>query len=422
MKKISFLLLTALTFVTLSCKAQTNADIADKFVKALSENQYDVAAKLFGPEVGNAVNADVLKDGWSQIEGMFGKFQSHQLSNATPDANPIVVNIKFANKDQGFSCTFNKNQELLGFVLVPPTETSAGNAATIASAFREEEVSVKVNGGTLKGTIMYPDNTSGKLRVAIIIAGSGATDRDGNSGNRVNTNAYKMIAEALAEQGIASLRYDKRMIAASNDFDPDESKLRFEDYASDVMQLGEYLRKQKKASGLYVIGHSEGAMVGMLSANKLRANAYVSVCGPGENIAATLQRQIADERVVSILDSLKKGVQLASVPSEFQAAFRLSVQPYLISWMKYEPAMEIKKLNMPVMIIAGTTDIQVPVADAEALKKAKPTATLSIIEGMNHVLKNAPADKAANMVTYTQSSLPLNTEFVRALTSFLKEK
>jgi fermentation-respiration switch protein FrsA (DUF1100 family) len=74
------------------------------------------------------------------------------------------------------------------------------------------------------------------------------------------------------------------------------------------------------------------------------------------------------------------------------------------------------------MIIAGTTDIQVPVADARMLKDAKPDAELLIVDGMNHVLKNAIADRTANIVTYGQPGLPLNTEFVTRITGFLSGK
>jgi fermentation-respiration switch protein FrsA (DUF1100 family) len=74
------------------------------------------------------------------------------------------------------------------------------------------------------------------------------------------------------------------------------------------------------------------------------------------------------------------------------------------------------------MIVAGTTDIQVPVADAEMLKKAAPQAELLVINGMNHILKTAIADRTANMVTYNQPNLPLNADLVAGVTRFLSSK
>lgn len=422
MKKLLFLLLIAATAITLSCKAQTNADVAATFVKAISSGQYEEAAQLFAPEAASAVNADVLKGGWAQITTMFGSYQSYQLPEGNKNANPLVVSVKFEREAKGFGCRFNDKHQLLGFVLSEAPEAKDAPPVTAPSLFKEEEVSVNTTGGTLKGTMMLPENYHSGMPAAIIIAGSGATDRNGNSGNKLNSNAYRMLAETLAAQGIASLRYDKRMIGASNNFGSDESKLRFDDFVTDAVNIGEYLRQQKQVTKLYIIGHSEGAMIGMLAANKLNAAAYVSLCGAGENIAATLKRQIPDERVVPILDNLKNGIPTIDVPQEFQVVFRSSIQYYLISWMKYEPTTEIRKLKMPILIVGGTTDIQVPVADAESLKKAKPDATLKIITGMNHVLKDAPADKTANMVTYNQPSLPLNAELSAVLIQFLKEK
>lgn len=422
MKKFLFLFLLAASAGTLSCKAQTNADVAGAFVKAISSGQYAEAAQLFAPEVGSAVNAEVLKGGWSQITAMFGTYQSYQIPEGDKNANPLVVSVQFEKETKGFGCNFNDKHQLTGFLLSDASGVTKEAAAVHPSLFKEEEVSIPTKGGTLKGTLMLPENYRSDMPVAIIIAGSGATDRNGNSGNKVNANTYQMLAETLAAQGIASLRYDKRMIGASNDFGSDESKLRFEDFVTDAVNIGAYLRQEKQTKKLYIIGHSEGAMIGMLAANRLNAAAYVSLCGAGENIAATLKRQIPDERVVPILDNLKMGTPTIDVPQEFQVVFRPSIQYYLISWMKYEPTTEIRKLKMPVLIVGGTTDIQVPVADAEALKKAKPDATLKIINGMNHVLKDAPADRMANMVTYNQPSLPLNAELSAVLIQFLKEK
>jgi fermentation-respiration switch protein FrsA (DUF1100 family) len=91
------------------------------------------------------------------------------------------------------------------------------------------------------------------------------------------------------------------------------------------------------------------------------------------------------------------------------------VQPYLISWFKYVPSTEVATLSMPVVILQGTTDIQVPVDEAKALKAAKPDAELILVEGMNHVMKHAPADRMANMATYADPNLPIVPEVPKAI-------
>lgn len=421
MKKVIILLLALVLGSQL--KAQTNAEVAEKFIKAISTEQYGDALKLFDPSM-TTLNQAVLEGGWKQIGAMFGPYKGYAIPEGVDkNAHSIVASLQFEKTTQGFALNFNEHHQLVGFLLAPaPSAEKEETTVRQPSRFREEEIAVPVTAGTLKGTIMYPENASATIPVALIIAGSGATDRNGNSGDDLHTNAYKMLAEALAAKGIASLRYDKRSVGQSNDFKIEEAKMTFDQYVQDAVALCQYLRNDKKASAIYVVGHSEGALVGMLAAEKTPVNAYISVCGAGENIANTLKRQIPNEQAAAVINELKNGHLTNAVPAELAVMFRASVQPYLISWMKYEPAVEIKKLKMPVMIVGGTTDIQVPVADAEMLKKAAPRAELVIVTGMNHILKNAIADRAANLVTYGQPNLPLNTEFEAAVTRFLAGK
>jgi pimeloyl-ACP methyl ester carboxylesterase len=415
-----------LFFALLFCfqaKAQTNAEVAQNFIKAISTENYAEAVTFFDPS-NTQVNKEILEGGWKQITAMFGAYKSYFIPEGVDkNAATITVGMRFDKGTQGFACNFNDKHKLIGFLLAPaPSEKKETVVPPPVSRFKEEEVSVPVNGGTIKGTMMYPESASAAVPVALIIAGSGATDRNGNGGSDLNTNAYKMLAEALAEKGIASLRYDKRLVGMSNNFVPDESKLKFEDYVQDAVSLSQYLRSDKQASAVYIIGHSEGSLLGILAAQRIPVSAFISLCGAGENIANTLKRQIPTEQAAGVIDELKGGNLTNNVPQELRVTFRKTVQPYLISWMKYDPAIEIKKLKIPIMIVAGSTDIQVPVADAEMLKKAAPQAELLVINGMNHILKTAIADRTANIVTYNQPDLPLNTDLVAGVTHFLSGK
>lgn len=423
MKKLSFLLAAILLLFSCGSKAQTNADVAEKFITALGQEHYDEAISYFDTS-SKKLNAEALQSGWKQIKGLFGNYQSHTVQPGSgQNANTAIVTIQFEKQRQPFVCTFNSDHRLTGFLMAPMKPKTEEMQATPAAAFPEEEVSIPVTGGTLKGTLMKPkDYVAGKTPVAMILAGSGATDRNCNNGSTLHTNAYLMLAEKLAGNGIASLRYDKRLIGKSMDFPQDESILRFDDYVNDAVQAVSFLKSKGSFTKIYIIGHSEGALIGMLAAARVKADAYVSLCGAGENIANTLKRQMANPEADKIIDMLKSGSLTNEVPEALQVTFRASVQPYLISWMRYEPAKEIALLKMPVLIIGGTTDLQVPVADAEMLKKAAPAAQLLVISGMNHILKDAPADRTANLVTYTQETLPLNTELVAGLLRFLAQK
>lgn len=421
MKKISFLFVAITLLFSCQSKAQTNVEVAEKFVKAISQDKYDEATALFDPSI-TQVNKELLQTTWKQVTAMFGGYKSYYIPEGVDqNATSVTLGVRFGNGNHGFSCNFNDKHQLTGFVLAPPPPDKEAKEKPVISRFADEERSVPVKGGNLKGSLMSPQNKTAQTPIALIIAGSGATDRNCNNGTTLNTNAYRMLAETLAESGIASFRFDKRMIGKSTGFDPDESKLKFDDYVQDAVQLVTYLKSQGYTK-VFVIGHSEGALIATLAAQRTKVNALVSLCGGGENIALTLKRQMNSPEANMIIDKLKNGELTNDIPQSLQITFRASVQPYLISWMKYEPAVELGKLSVPVLIVGGTTDLQVPPADAEMLKKAAPRAELAVIAGMNHILKDAPADPTANMVTYTQPELPLNMELTTRVVRFLSSK
>lgn len=420
MKHCSFLFLLFLSLGFRS-SAQNNVTTAATFMQQLSKGKYAEAVTLFDPSL-SVLNAEVLQNGWQQIQTAYGKYQSHYLPEIKDsNASNIVLGVQFENALHGFACNFNDQGHLVSFTLAAaPNKTGETSKTTTSSTFAEKEVTIPVNGGQLKGTILLP--ASGKAqKYVLIIAGSGPTDRNGNSPLGVTANTYKLLAEALAKEGIASLRYDKRLIAASNQFSNDESKLRFDDFAQDAVACIQYLKETEKASKVYVAGHSEGSFLGILAVQKSNVSGYISLCGPGENIALTLERQLNNADANNILNQLKAGKTVTDIPSELQAVFRPSIQPYLISWMQYEPTKELSKLKLPVLIIAGTTDLQVLPADAEMLHKAMPQSQLLIIEGMNHVLKDAPADQTQNLATYSNAALPLNKKLVNEIVRFLNK-
>ncbi|HPF93610.1 MAG TPA: alpha/beta hydrolase, partial [Tenuifilaceae bacterium] len=99
--------------------------------------------------------------------------------------------------------------------------------------------------------------------------------------------------------------------------------------------------------------------------------------------------------------------------------FRPSVQPYFINWLKYEPVEVLSTFEVPILIVQGTTDIQVSAENAELLSNANSRAKLVIIDGMNHVLKQAEIDRTKNMSTYSNPNLPIVPELVEAISDFI---
>lgn len=292
----------------------------------------------------------------------------------------------------------------------------------------ESELALKTPTGTIYGTLTVAVNTP-TSPVVLIIAGSGPTDRNGNAGNALQTNAYKMVAEGFAQNGISSLRFDKRGIGKSQSAMTSESDLRFETYTKDAVAWIELLKSDKRFSKVIVLGHSEGSLIGMIAAQQTNAGSFISVSGPGQSADKILQEQLKAQlppqlmmESNKILESLKQGKTVAEVNATLAPLYRPSVQPYMISWMKYDPAQEIKKLKVPVLIIQGTTDLQVSVKDAKLLSAAKPEAKLVIVDNMNHVLKESVAAVNANMGTYQNANLPLKNGLIDIMVKFIKER
>ena len=165
-----------------------------------------------------------------------------------------------------------------------------------------------------------------------------------------------------------------------------------------------------------------------MAAAKEKPAAFVSLAGIAQRADKILEKQLGVQsatlaaEATLILDSLDKGYTVKTIDSSLMSVFRPSILPYMISWLRYEPAKEIKKLTIPVLILQGTTDIQVGVEEAESLKKACPHAELKMITGMNHVLKQADEDRAKNIATYSDSGLPLSPGLMPALTAFIGKK
>jgi pimeloyl-ACP methyl ester carboxylesterase len=293
-----------------------------------------------------------------------------------------------------------------------------------AGKIAQVPIQLDIKVGTLHGVIDRPTG-DGPFPVLVSIAGSGPTDRDGNQ-PRMKNDVLKLLGQGLASRGIAVLRYDRRGIGESRKTAAKEVDLRFDMLADDVVAWIQLLRKDKRFSRIGIIGHSEGALVGTLAARRAPADVFVSLAGVGRKMHVVLREQLAKnlpkdlkEKSDKIIDELVAGRTVADVPKELAPLFRPSVQPFLISKFKYDPAQELGRLKCPVLIVQGTTDVQTMVEDAKVLAAARKGAKLVVIDGMNHMLRKA-STQAEQVKTYLDASLPLAPKLVEEIAAFLR--
>ncbi|TWC29415.1 hypothetical protein FBY03_12913 [Pseudomonas sp. SJZ079] len=302
----------------------------------------------------------------------------------------------------------------------------AGLAQATPHTTEQRPLSLQTEQGTLYGTLLLPQSDR-PLPIALLIAGSGPTDRDGNNPGGGHNDSLKRLAQALAKQGIASLRYDKRGVAASRAATPDERDLSVEQYVADAVAWGHQLKADSQFSRLVLIGHSEGALIASLAAPEAGADALISLAGSSRPIDQVLREQLhyrLPRKLLAqsnaLLDALVAGRQTEQVADELQVLFRPSVQPYLISLFRQNPAEAFARVRMPTLIVQGSHDIQVDVADARNLKIANSNAELALIAGMNHVLRIVPLDLKAQLASYDNPRLPLARLLTEQIVSFIQ--
>lgn len=297
--------------------------------------------------------------------------------------------------------------------------------ATAALYAGEEDITLNTPTGDIHGKLILPDGGT-PCPVVIIIAGSGPTDMNGNNAGMTN-NSLLYLARELADGGIASVRYDKRAIGKSAAACTNEEDLRFDHYIDDAAAWADKLAGDSRFTKVIIAGHSEGSLIGMVAAQRSKAvKGYISIAGCGSPAYEILEEQLKSqpawiqEQSASICKELREGRTVEEVPYYLMSLYRNSVQPYLISWFAYNPAEEVAKLDIPVLILQGDMDIQVGVDEAEKLHAAQPHSELHIIKEMNHILKHCNTmQQMAQLATYRDANLPLKAELVRLIVEFI---
>ena len=263
----------------------------------------------------------------------------------------------------------------------------------------EQELELTMPWGKLAGTLLLPDG-EGTCPAALLIAGAGPTDRDGNTSLLpAPLDNLKRLAEALAARGVATLRYDKRGVGGSVYPGLSEEVLRFEHLVDDAVAMAARLAGEERVGRVSLVGHSEGALIAALAAEDAHAHAVVSIAGAGSRASALMRKHIEGQLpediaqpALATLASLESQQAVQDVPDALVLLFRPTVQPYLMSWFRYDPSAVLAELTLPVLLVHGAADSQVGVEQARLLQAARPDARLKVVEGMDHLMSLQGSD------------------------------
>lgn len=289
------------------------------------------------------------------------------------------------------------------------------------STYTSEDVKVT---SLIEGTLLVPES-DGKIPLAIIIAGSGPTDRDGNQ-MMMKNNSLRYLAEGLYDKKIATFRYDKRILKIMKMGKIDETKINFDHFIEDAVDILDHFKNDERFSKITLIGHSQGSLVGILAA-QTGVDGFISLAGAGQSIDDVIVDQL-DNQAPGLKENARKSfddLRVNGVAQNYSpglaSIFRPSIQPFIFSWMQYDPAAEIAKLDASVLIINGDKDLQVQVSEAEKLHVASPGSQLEIIENMNHIFKEIKGNDMENSKSYNEYARPVMPEVVDIISNFISQ-
>ncbi len=301
-------------------------------------------------------------------------------------------------------------------------------ADTVPPAAAVEASYVIRNAGLeLGGTLTTPRNGTARIPVVVIIAGSGPTDRNGNSMMGIRPNSYAQLAWRLAERGIASLRYDKRALPGTKGT-VDIASLSLEDFAADARAAADSLARDARFSRVFLLGHSEGSSLALIAARSgPPVSGVISVSGLGRPLGVVLREQLSrqfDSATVVRYDTAMAQYLRGETPKDVPPAMGMLFVPINQHFMKslatFDPPGAIRAVRQPVLILQGDHDLQITVADAERLRSGKPDAQLVVIPQANHVLKRTTETTLqGQMPTYQDPTTPIMPEVVDAIAGWL---
>jgi uncharacterized protein len=406
-------------------KADSAANVqiaAQAFISLLQREKFAEAEKRFDATMQQALPAANLQSLWQDTVKANGAFQKCEPGtvNHVNKLDVVDTPCDFEKSTVVIRISFDKRQKIAGLFLIPAESRSASDK-------NASDIQCETSTGTLFGTLDLPAG-KGPWPAVLVIAGSGPTDRDGNQPFMKN-DSLRLVGKALAAHGVAALRYDKRGIGKSAAAGAVEVNLRLENYVEDAVSWLKQLRGDSRFNKVVILGHSEGSLAGMLAAKREPVDRLISVAGAGRDLATILRDQLKRNLPQNlfvesshIIDELAAGRKVDNVPPVLNTLFRPIVQPFLMSSMKYNPGKEIADVTVPILVVQGSTDLQISMDDASLLAANNKNARLVAIENMNHVLKNAPSQSLAEQAAaYSDPSLPLAPKLMDEILSFVQK-
>lgn len=316
--------------------------------------------------------------------------------------------------------------------------------------YSTEEVTVSHDDVTLGGTLTIPENAGKNTPVVVMVTGSGQQNRDEEL---FEHKPFAVIADFLAKNGIASLRYDDRGVGASIG---EVTNATTTDYAQDAECVVKYIRDSKRFGKIGLLGHSEGGMIAyMLGAKPKMLDFIVSLAGSavrGDSIIVyqnckalanagitgqiadnfcdalreaykikidTPEAQLSNEELAKIYPSWNDNELTRTLANNIIGLFgEQAPNTWLQYFIAYSPANDLRRLKIPALLIYGEKDMQVPASmNARVAQQLAPTATVKVYPYANHLMQHATSGQIDEYKTIEETISP---EILADITTFIK--
>lgn len=273
--------------------------------------------------------------------------------------------------------------------------------------YTTEELKITTSAGTIAGTLTIPEKADKNTPLAVLVTGSGQQNRDEEI---FEHKPFAVIADYLAQHGIATFRYDDRGIGESTG---DVLSATTADFAADAEAAVDYLRKTGRFGKTGILGHSEGGLIAyMLGAKPATIDFVVSVAGPAVKGSEILEYQ-------NKMALLKAGLPEQQAEEYAKAAVAEQVSnPWMKYFVAYDPAADLGKLKIPTLIIYGEKDRQVPPSlNADVARRLAPEAVVMEFPQLNHLMQHA---QTGDVSEYKTSEETISPDVLKAIADFIK--
>lgn len=410
MKKI--ILLALMVIPALIGQAQSNTERAEQILEFLKTGQGDKLYEMSDTIVRSGISASVYSIMYQQLKKQLGELKLEGVWDTESHGDNRVYKkpIEFENMRTIFSVTLNKDEKISGIYFIPDRKSVQTYHMIQNDTIREDAIEIITGNYKMPGILTLPIGVSNPP-VAILVHGSGATDRDETIGPN---KPFRDLAWGLAERGVAVIRYDKRPFVYGNSYAPEgDGNIDYEavDDALSAIQLAKN-HPELAESKIFVIGHSLGALVAPRIAERSSdLSGIVMIAGNARPFDDIILEQY--EYIASIpgsgteqkdVDEIKAQVENARKygTAEFDASipFPLKMpEGYWKSIRDYKQLEVAKRLKLPIFVIQGERDYQITMEDfgiwKTTLKKNKK-AVFKSYPKLNHLLHEGEGKATPN--------------------------